>query len=124
MLPLGILMLCAQLACAIHAGRTGRPFFWIYIIMFVPTVGMLAYLAVELVPEWMGSPKGRRAASDLGRALDPGRAVRQAERQVAMTPTAENKATLAKAYLEAGRHDEAVSLYRETLVGIHATDPA
>lgn len=124
MLPLGIVMLCAQLACAIHAGRTGRPFYWIYIIMFVPTLGMLAYFVVELLPEWMGSRTARRAASDFGRALDPGRAVRQAERQVAMTPTAENKATLAEAYLEAGRHNEAVSLYRETLVGIHATDPA
>jgi len=119
-----VLMLCAQLACAIHAGRTGRPYFWIYIIMFVPTFGMLAYIAIELAPEWMGSRTGRQAVSGVGRALDPGRAIRQAERKVAMTPTAENKTTLAEAYLEAGRLDETVALYRETLVGIHATDPA
>src|SRR5215472_5345026 len=92
----GILLLCLQIACAIHAGRTGRPFFWIYLIIFVPMMGMLAYLAVELVPEWMGSRTARRAASGFGRALDPGRSVRQAERQVAMTPTTENKAMLAE----------------------------
>jgi hypothetical protein len=121
---LGILLLCAQIACAVHAGRTGRPFFWIYLIIFVPMMGMLAYIAVELIPEWVGSRTARRAASGFGRALDPGRAVRQAERLMTMTPTTENKATLAEAYLGAQRIDEAVSLYRETLTGIHASDPA
>jgi hypothetical protein len=121
---LGILLLCAQIGLAIHAGRTGRPFFWIYLIIFVPMMGMLAYIAVELAPEWLGSRTARRAASGVGRALDPGRAVRQAERQVQITPTTENKATLAQAYLQVNRAPEAVALYRETLTGIHANDPA
>jgi len=35
----GVLLLVAQVACAVHAGRTGRPFFWIYLILFLPMAG-------------------------------------------------------------------------------------
>lgn len=59
---LGVLFLVVQIACAVHAGRTGRPFFWIYLIVFLPMVGMLAYVFVELVPEMANSRTGRRAA--------------------------------------------------------------
>ena len=53
------LILLAQIACLIHAGRTGRPYFWFMIILFVPGLGILAYLAVEVIP---GLLRGRAAA--------------------------------------------------------------
>jgi hypothetical protein len=121
---IAVVILLAQILCAIHVARTGRQFYWIYIIVFVPLVGIAAYFIVEILPELMGSRTARRAVSGVGKALDPGRAVREAERRLAMTPTAENKATLAEAYLDAGRAEEAVALFRDTLVGVHATDPA
>jgi hypothetical protein len=52
------LILLAQIACLIHAGRTGRPYFWLMIILFVPGLGILAYLAVEVIP---GLLRGRAA---------------------------------------------------------------
>ena len=41
------LILFVQIACLIHAGRTGRPYFWFMIILFVPGLGIIAYLVVE-----------------------------------------------------------------------------
>jgi len=120
----GLVLLIAQIACAIHAGRTGRPFYWLYIIIFIPMFGMLAYLAIEILPELVRGRTARRAAVGVGRALDPGRDMREAERRLAITPTAENKAALAEAYLAAGRAAEAIALFRDTLVGVHATDPS
>ena len=49
MLSYGLILLL-QIACLIHAGRTGRPYFWFMIILFVPGLGILAYLAVEVIP--------------------------------------------------------------------------
>ena len=49
MLSYGLILLI-QIACLIHAGRTGRPYFWFMIILFVPGLGILAYLAVEVIP--------------------------------------------------------------------------
>jgi len=113
----------AQVLCAVHIVRTGRPYYWIYIVMFVPMVGMLTYFAVEVLPDLLGTRTARSAVTGVGRALDPGRAVREAERNLAMTPTTENKAALADAYVDAGRLDEAATLFRDTLTGVHANDP-
>lgn len=119
----GGLVLLAQILFAVHVVRTGRPYYWIYLIVFVPVLGMAVYAVCEFLPEMMNSRRSRSAAAGVVGVLDPGRALREAVRAVEMTPTAKNKATLAEQYLLAGRAGEAVALYRETLTGIHATDP-
>jgi hypothetical protein len=120
---IGVLMLLAQIACAVHVVRSGRNYIWIYLVVFVPLVGMAAYFLAEILPELMGSRSARQAASGVGRAIDPGRGLRQALRQVEITPTTENKALLAAEYVGAGRPRDAIPLYREILTGIHETDP-
>jgi hypothetical protein len=114
---IGIVLLLAQITCAVHVARTGRNYYWIYLIVFVPGVGMAAYFFAELLPELMQSRAAQQAASGVGKEL------REALRRVEITPTAENKAVLAEAYRAAGQAAEARSIYREALVGIHATDP-
>ena len=121
---LGVLLLLAQIACAVHVARTGRSYVWIFLVVFVPVVGMAAYFLVEILPEVMGSRSTRRAVAGLGRAIDPGRGLREAQRRLEITPTAGNKAALAEEYLRADRPVEAAALYREALTGIHAADPA
>jgi hypothetical protein len=121
---LGLAVFLAQIMCAVHVMKTGRPYYWIFIVMFAPMVGMLAYFIVELLPEFSGSYRARSAVAGVGRALDPGKAVRVAERNLAMTPTTENKAALADAYLGVGRVEEAAALYHDALTGVHANDPA
>jgi hypothetical protein len=36
---LGLLILGAEVLCVAHVVRTGRPFWWIYLIVFAPLVG-------------------------------------------------------------------------------------
>jgi hypothetical protein len=105
---IGLLLLVAQALCAVHAGRTGRPFFWIYLIIFVPMLGMVVYLLAEVAPELVNSRPARRAAGGVAIALDPGKGIREAARRVEITPTTDNKITLAGEYLRAGRTDEAI----------------
>ena len=120
---IGVLLLLAQIACAVHVVRTGRNYTWIYIVVFVPVVGMAAYLIAEILPDLMRSRPARQAAAGMANAINPGKHLREAMRRVEITPTAENKATLAEEYLIAGRPTESIALYREALTGIHATDP-
>lgn len=120
---IGVLFLLAQIACAVHVVRTGRNYVWIYIVVFVPVVGMAAYLIAEILPDLMRSRPARQAAAGMANAINPGKHLREAMRRVEITPTAENKATLAEEYLIAGRPTESIALYREALTGIHATDP-
>ena len=120
----GVLLLLAQIACAVHVVRTGRHYVWIYLVVFVPVVGMAVYFLAEILPELIHSRPARLgAAARVEKTVNPGRRLRQAERRVHITPTAENKAALATEYLLAGRAAEAEALYREALAGVHAGDP-
>jgi hypothetical protein len=120
---MGLLVIALQVLCAVHVVRTGRPYFWIFIIVFVPLLGMLVYAIAEFVPDLMGRPAARRTASAAALALDPGRALREALRRVEIAPTAANRAALGEAYLQQGRLAEAEGEFRAALVGILATDP-
>jgi hypothetical protein len=119
---LGVLMLVAQIALAVHAGRTGRPFFWIYLILFLPMMGMLAYCAVELLPELAGTPRARRAVQGAMRLIDPEKEYRAALREIEIAETIETRSNLAAACLATKRYEEAARLYRGLLSGMHETD--
>jgi len=121
---LGLLILAAQVLCAIHVVRTGRPYWWLFLIVMVPAVGVIVYFVAELLPGLLGSRGARQAVSGAAKVFDPGRGVREAERQVEISPSAQNKAALANELLLAGQPEAAEALYREALTGIHATDPA
>jgi len=121
---LRLLILGAQVLCVTHVVRTGRRFSWIYLIVLAPLVGTIVYLAVEILPGLYRGPAGRQVASRVARVLDPGRGVREAWRRLELSPTVQNKTALAQEYLAAGQPQDAVTLYREALSGIHATDPA
>jgi hypothetical protein len=120
---LGILMLALQIGFAVHAGKTGRPFFWIYLIIFLPGIGILAYAAVELIPTFFGSYRGQKTTRAVGRLVDPGKGYRALVRDVEIAPTVENMLRLARECPALGRFEEAIDLYHRCLQGMHATDP-
>src|SRR5471032_1371262 len=91
---IGLGMLAAQVLCAVHAGRTGRPYFWIMLIMFLPMAGMLAYFFLEIVPELSRSRTARQAASGVVNLLDPEKGYREALRQVQIADTTGARAAL------------------------------
>jgi hypothetical protein len=118
---LGLLL---ALGCAIHAGKTGRPFFWIYLCLFLPGIGPLAYLALEVLPELFGTRRGRQATSAVVRAINPEKTYRALHDEVETAPTVENMRRLAEECVAIGRFAEAIALYRQCLTGMYASDPA
>jgi len=118
------MILAAEVLCVTHVVRTGRPFWWIYLIVFAPLVGTIVYLGVEILPGLYRGPTARQVASRVVRVFDPYREVREAWRRLELSPTVQNKTALAQEYLAAGQPQDAVALYRDVLSGIHATDPA
>jgi len=121
---LGGIILILQIALSVHVIKTGRPWYWIMLIVFLPLIGILAYGIVELAPEYLGGYRGRRAASALGRALTPGRNYRRRRDAVDAAPTVQNMMALAGECQALGQFDEAVELYRRCLQGVHAEDTA
>ena len=109
--------------CVVHAVKTGRVFPWIYVIVFLPLAGSLAYLAVEVLPDMLRSRGAATVKSQVRSLADPHRSLRDAERAAEMVGSVDSKRTLAEEYLARGRYDEAITLYRSLLVGQFRDDP-
>jgi hypothetical protein len=123
MIPVfGLSLVIAVLLC-VHAVRTRQDGFWVWVILMVPTLGSLVYIAVVLVPDLMGGRTARRVGTAARQTLDPGRAYRQAKADYDMTPTVAHAMRLAEAAAALGRHDEAEALYAGATHGVHADDP-
>ena len=49
-MPLYIGTIAIQVIAAIHLLRTGRDMRWLWLIVFLPVVGSLAYFFIEVLP--------------------------------------------------------------------------
>jgi hypothetical protein len=123
-MPYYILILLIEVACIAHIMRTGRERFWVYIVLFLPMAGMLAYLAVEVLPDLLGSRTANRLNRKATSVLDPERGLRSRLAALERTDTAENRRLLAEEHIARGEFAEAVNLYEASLVGVHADDVA
>ena len=110
-MPILILSFVVQLALIVHVLKTGRNTVWVFILLFAPVVGGLAYLIVELLPELTRSRTGRRMRSSVVKAVNPDRDLKTAERNLAVAGTAQNAMRLAEELMAKERFAEARDLY-------------
>jgi hypothetical protein len=122
-MPFYLLVPAAQIFFIIHAVRTGRPYYWMFILLFIPLFGILAYIVFELLPGASKSPASRKAMRNAERLVNPEGDYRKLVMQLENTPTVANKRALADECVRLGKLEEAERLYRDGMSGIHATDP-
>jgi hypothetical protein len=123
-LPIGWIVAVIDIALIVHAARTGRFMPWGFVILFLPGIGALAYVVVELVPGWLGSTGARRAGRSVVAALDPGRRYRELTDELAIVDTIANRAALAEACLALGKFEEARGHYVAVLAAPHGDEPS
>ncbi|OWQ93195.1 hypothetical protein CDN99_01480 [Roseateles aquatilis] len=118
---LGLHILLA-LFCAVHVVRHGQQLYWLIILFSFPLLGSLVYLFVIILPHSRIERGAVRAVRAAGRAMDPGRELREARTAFDDTPTAQNQMRLAAALLAAGDAAEAARQYQSCLRGPFAKD--
>jgi len=123
MIPIFGLSLLFSILLCVHVVRTRQEMFWLYIILMIPTLGGLVYVAAVILPGLLGGRTARRVGSAARQTLDPGRAYRTAKADYDKTPTVAHAMHLAAAAMALGHHAEAESLYRDAAQGVHADDP-
>src|SRR3954470_4472615 len=105
-MPVALVVLLLDITLIYHASRTGRLQPWAFIILLIPLVGALAYIVVELVPEWLGSPGAQQARKRIAGKLDPEKRCRELFDRLAGSDTIANRDALAAECLKIGRFDE------------------
>jgi len=122
-MPLFVVTAIVQIALVIHAVRTGRSQYWVFILLMVPGLGALAYFIIELLPDLISSRGAQRAARNVRRTIDPGANIRQLEREHRLSGSVDATRHLAEELIASGRYGEAVRLYEEALTGLYEHDP-
>src|SRR6267142_4896878 len=94
-----------QIICVLHCIRSGTQQKWIWLIVFVPYIGSIAYFFSEILP--------KRHMGDLQSGLgslfvSPTARIRRLELNLQFANTFNNRVLLANAYLFAGRTEEAI----------------
>lgn len=115
-------IIALQVACVVHLVKTGRNTLWLTAIIFLPLVGTIAYLVVEVMPGWQHERHIRTARARAAQALNPEREVKAARDALDLADTAANRIRLGDALAALGRHEEAIPVYREA-IAMTAGDP-
>ncbi len=120
---IGGLVLAIQLCFAYHALKTGRAYWWLFVIMGFPVMGCVLYYFVEVFPTSRESRSAEKAVRAIAKAFDPDKDLRAAVADVEACGSVENRVRLARECMEHGMHQDAAALYRSCLTGVHETDP-
>jgi hypothetical protein len=123
-MPILIMSLIIQATLIIHVIRTGRPSWWIFLILFAPGIGSSIYVLLEILPNTGLFPALRKAEQKVIKAIDPTRELRAAQDAFDLTPTIGNRLRLADASANMGDWAGAETLYKDCLTGQFAEDPA
>ncbi|MEL6590421.1 MAG: hypothetical protein AAFQ68_10085, partial [Bacteroidota bacterium] len=119
----GILTIAAQIYFGIHAYRRGKTF-WIFLIIFLPLIGIGIYFFTEFLPSQEGSGLADGAKNTMESFFFPEKELREREDAFANAPTHENRMRLAEALQKSGRFEEALDLYEAVSSGLYEDDPA
>lgn len=122
-LGLGLHLLVA-LFFAVHAVRSRRELYWLLILFWFPLLGSLVYFFAIYLPESRLERTIGKVGQTVRNTLDPGRALRDAQQEFDLAPTAHNQTKLANAMLDAGMFKEAVEQFDACLRGPFAGDAA
>ncbi len=120
---ISVLIWLIQLALIIHVLKTGRNRYWIMVLLFMPLIGGIAYLVIELLPEFSGSISGQRAVRSVKNTFNPGADLHQHEAAWQQSPNVDNARRYAEALLESGKDDAAQTIVDQALKGLFKTEP-
>jgi len=107
---------------AVHALRSGRPMYWVFILIIAPFLGSLIYFFAEYLPELRHSTVARKGARAVKTIVDPNGELREARLAFERTPTVDNRSRLAEALLARGDYDEAIEQFQACAAGPYAKD--
>ena len=119
----GGVVLLLQITVIIHAMKTGRPYYWIFIIMAFPIIGCLIYFIVELLPGSGHERRMKKIGRDILKAANPDRDLKQRAAELEICGSVENKLKMADECVERGMFDEAIRLYEGARSGPYEYAP-
>jgi hypothetical protein len=112
------LQLALDAFCCIHIWRTGRPYWWAFVVLGFPVFGAVAYIVFEMLPSAGADQHVRRVI----RHFKPDAGFRARLEEVERCGSLANRLALADECINIGQFDDAIRIYESVLHGQHADD--
>ena len=120
----GALITVLDVLLIVQAARTGRFMPSGFVILFLPGVGALVYVAFALAPEWFGSYGAQKARRSIAAALDPTGRYRALRDELDLVDTIAYRSALADECPSIGRRQEALEHYAAIILRPLGDEPA
>ncbi|MBN2352498.1 MAG: tetratricopeptide repeat protein [Spirochaetales bacterium] len=101
----------------IHVVKTNRDRSWMYIILFIPIAGALAYFFVEILPDLLRRRTRPGLRMSAFKSFTSGGRLARLERDLRFSPTFANRRAVADELAAQGRCAEACEHYEQVLSG-------
>jgi hypothetical protein len=122
-LPYLLLSLALQAALIVHCIKTGRNQIWIWVLLMLSMVGVVAYVAAELIPELLRSRSTQRTVRGVKKVLDPEANLRRYEQLSRGSDNVDSRQRHAEELLRLKRPAEAIGICLDGLKGLYEHDP-
>lgn len=105
------LTIALQAYCIYHTYKNRKPYYWYFIIFFIPVFGSIIYLITQVY----NNRDAKKITSEITHIINPTKKVKDLKQQLQFAETYQNRVNLADAYLEIKDFNNAIIYYLEAL---------
>lgn len=105
------LFIALQAYCLYHIYKNQKPYYWFFVIFFIPVAGAIVYLITQVFTNGDVDSIQKEITS----IVNPTKKIKDFEKKIEFTDTYANRIDLADAYFEIGAYKNAISNYEKTL---------
>ncbi|WP_303318084.1 hypothetical protein Q4Q34_11895 [Flavivirga abyssicola] len=105
------LIIALQAFCLYHLYKNRNPYYWAFLIFFIPVLGCIIYLITQVY----NKRDAEKITNEITHIINPTKKVRDLEKQLQFSESYQNRVNLADAYLEIKDYNNAIPHYLEAL---------
>ena len=105
------LLIVVQLYCLYHAYKNSKPYYWYFLIFFIPAIGSLIYIITQIY----NKRDAEKIQEGITTVLNPSKQIKDLEKKVQFVDTYANRMALADAYFKFKDFPNAILNYKQTL---------
>ena len=105
------LSVALQAFCIYHVYKNHKPYYWYFVIFFIPGLGSLIYILTQV----FSKRDADKIQDDITTIINPTKKVKDMEKKIEFSDTYTNRIDLAAAYIKSGNFLKAIENYNKTL---------
>ncbi|MGE5943719.1 MAG: CDC27 family protein [Flavobacteriales bacterium] len=104
-------MIALQAYCIYHLFKNRNPYYWVFVILFLPLIGSIIYLITQVY----NKRDADKLQDNLVSIINPTKRIKDLEKKLQFSETYQNRVNLADAYLENKDYKNAIPHYLNAL---------